>query len=48
MELIDAHAHLCDPVFAPDLPAVLERARRAGVARVLCVGETLEDAARNL
>ncbi len=48
MELIDAHAHLCDPVFAPDLPAVLHRARRAGVTRVLCVGETLADAERNL
>lgn len=48
VELIDAHAHLCDPVFTPDLPAVLERARRAGVTRVLCVGETLADAERNL
>jgi len=46
--VIDAHAHLCDPVFDPDRPAVLERARRAGVTRVLCVGETLEDAQRNL
>lgn len=48
MELIDTHAHLCDPVFAPDLPAVLDRARQAGVTRVLCVGETLADARRNL
>ncbi len=46
--MIDAHAHLCDPVFAPALPVVLERARRAGVTRVLCVGETLADAERNL
>lgn len=48
MELIDAHAHLCDPVFSRDLPAVLDRARRAGVTQVLCVGETLADAERNL
>lgn len=46
--MIDAHAHLCDPLFAPDLPEVLERARQAGVERVICVGETLEDAQRNL
>jgi len=48
VELIDAHAHLCDPGFAPDLPAVLDRARRAGVVRVLRVGETVADAERNL
>lgn len=46
--MIDAHAHLCDPVFAPDLPEVLRRARQAGVERVVCVGETLADAERNL
>jgi TatD DNase family protein len=46
--VIDVHAHLCDPVFDADRPAVLDRARRAGVTRVLCVGETLADAERNL
>jgi TatD DNase family protein len=37
-ELIDTHAHLDDLRFADDLPAVLERAAAAGVARVLTVG----------
>ena len=37
MTLIDTHAHLDDARFA-DLPAVLERASAAGVARVLTIG----------
>ncbi|HET6573793.1 MAG TPA: TatD family hydrolase [Fimbriiglobus sp.] len=37
-ELIDTHAHLDDPRFADDLPAVLDRAAVAGVARVLTIG----------
>ncbi len=36
--LIDTHAHLFDERFAPDLPAVLERAAAAGVERVVCLG----------
>ncbi len=48
MELVDVHAHLCAPEFAEDLAAVLNAAAAAGVARVLAVGETLEDAQRNL
>ena len=48
MELVDAHAHLCVPEFAEDLPSVLEAAHAAGVMRVLAVGEDLEDARRNL
>jgi TatD DNase family protein len=48
MQLVDAHAHLCAPEFAGELPAVLEAAAAAGVTRVLAVGETLEDARRNL
>lgn len=46
--LIDTHAHLCDPRFDDDREAVLERARAAGVDTVIAVGETLDDARRNL
>lgn len=46
--LVDTHAHLCAPEFATDLEQVLERARAAGVARVVAVGETVEDGRRNL
>jgi TatD DNase family protein len=46
--LIDVHAHLCDPVFDRDREEVLERARRAGVAAVVAVGENLADARKNL
>jgi TatD DNase family protein len=46
--LIDAHAHLGDPVFDADRVAVLDRALEAGVAAVVLVGETLADARRNL
>jgi TatD DNase family protein len=48
MRLTDAHAHLCDPAFDPDLGAVLDRARAAGVEAVVAVGETLRDALKNL
>jgi TatD DNase family protein len=46
--LIDTHAHLCDPVFDPDRAHVLERAKAAGVAAIVAVGEDLKDAERNL
>jgi TatD DNase family protein len=36
--LTDTHAHLDDGQFAADLPAVMERARTAGVTRVVAVG----------
>src|SRR4051812_31482329 len=36
--LIDTHAHLFDDRFAGDLPAVLDRAAKAGLERVVCVG----------
>lgn len=48
MELVDAHAHLGDSAFDPDRAEVLERARAAGVAAVICVGETLAEAERVL
>lgn len=46
--MIDTHAHLCDPAFADDLDAVLDRARTAGVTGIVAVGETLADAEANL
>jgi TatD DNase family protein len=47
-KLVDAHAHLCDPAFDADRDDVLERARAAGVAAIVAVGEDLADARRNL
>jgi TatD DNase family protein len=41
-ELFDTHAHLHFPEFAEDLPAVLERGRAAGVARLLTIGTDVE------
>jgi TatD DNase family protein len=38
--LIDTHAHLDAEKFAGDLPAVLERARIAGVAQIVAVATT--------
>ena len=38
MRLIDSHAHLNDPRFAPDLPQVLQRARAAGLVGIINVG----------
>jgi TatD DNase family protein len=40
--LIDTHSHLFDDRFGKDLPAVLERAAKAGVERVVCLGIDLE------
>ncbi len=36
--LVDVHAHLTDPKFLHDLPAVLERAKKAGVTAIVCNG----------
>jgi TatD DNase family protein len=41
-ELVDTHAHLHFPQFADDLPAVLARARAAGVRRLVTVGTDVE------
>jgi TatD DNase family protein len=46
--LIDVHCHLTSEDFAPDLDAVLARARAAGVTRLVCVGETAADNRRVL
>jgi TatD DNase family protein len=37
--MIDSHCHLADEVFAPDLDAVIARARAAGLERVLIILE---------
>jgi TatD DNase family protein len=46
--LIDVHAHICDASFDKDRAEVLERARKAGVAALIAVGENLSDARKNL
>jgi TatD DNase family protein len=43
--LIDTHAHLADPRLVAEIEAVLERARQAGVDRVIAPATTAEDAA---
>ena len=42
---VDSHAHLADPAFAGDRDAVISRARDAGAAAIVCIGESLEVAA---
>jgi TatD DNase family protein len=41
--MIDSHTHLTDPAFAADRPAVLARARQAGVTRIAVVGQDLAE-----
>ncbi len=43
MRLTDAHCHLHDPRLAADLDGVLDRARRAGVDRMVCCGTAESD-----
>ena len=38
MKLVDSHCHLDDEKFAADLDAVMERARAAGVERMMTIG----------
>ena len=38
MKLVDSHCHLDDEKFAGDLDAVIERARAAGVERMMAIG----------
>src|SRR5688500_700832 len=42
--LVDTHCHLADPAYAPDRAGVLDRAWEAGVARVVVIGESRENA----
>ena len=44
--LIDTHAHLDDPKFEGELPAVLARAREAGVGRIVTIGTDLASSHR--
>ncbi len=44
--LTDTHAHLDYPDYAGDLDAVLERAREAGVHRILTIGTGMESSRR--
>ena len=43
--LVDTHAHLQDDALRGDLPALLSRAREAGVERIIAVGTTAADSA---
>ena len=47
-QLVDVHAHICDPDFDPDRAEVLVRAQRAGVTAIVAVGENLNDARKNV
>jgi TatD DNase family protein len=44
--LIDTHAHLDYPDFEADLDSILERAREAGVTRVITIGTGVESSRR--
>lgn len=43
---LDSHAHLADPAFDADRAEVMARARSAGAAGIVCIGESLEAAER--
>ena len=45
-EFIDSHAHLADPAFDADRDAVLARAFEAGARGIVCIGESIDAAAR--
>src|SRR5262245_27860023 len=44
--VFDTHAHLDYPVFAQDLPALIERARAAGIERIISTGSDRESSRR--
>lgn len=41
--MIDSHCHLADKQFTLDLPQVLERAKKAGVDRMITIADSLEE-----
>lgn len=43
MSVIDSHCHLADPQFHSDLDAVIARALAAGVDRMICIGDMIEE-----
>jgi TatD DNase family protein len=47
-QLVDTHAHICDPVFDDDRSEVLERAADVGITAIIAVGEDLSDARKNI
>ena len=44
--LIETHAHLDYPDFAPDFDGVLQRATDAGVTRIITIGTSVESSRR--
>jgi len=46
LSFVDSHAHLADPAFDADRDEVVARARGAGAAAVVCIGESIAAAAR--
>lgn len=48
LTLFDSHCHLTDGQYADDLPAVLKRARQAGVRLLLTAGLSVPDSSENV
>jgi TatD DNase family protein len=46
--LVDTHAHLDFPEFAGEVDAVVDRARKAGVSRIIAIGTTLKSSRQAL
>jgi TatD DNase family protein len=46
MNYVDSHVHLADPAFDDDRDEVVDRARAAGAAALICIGESLAAAHR--
>lgn len=48
MNLVDTHCHLSFEQFDEDLVEVLDRAQKAGVQKIICIGCRVEDAHKTL